>query len=264
MCTPQTRFQVAAVSKQFVAAAVMLLAESGMVALGEPVDRWLPGSQWRRVTLHHLLTHTSGIGHWGDAPGFDPAQPMYPDDRLALIEQAPLRTEPGTRWHYSSPGYLLAGQIVARGSGRPYADFVTERILDPLELTSTTAGSVRSSAAIARGYRDRALVPPWDLSEMPGTGDICSTVGDVARVSAAVHSGSLLTGSSRRALRAVHTPLSGDQGSGDDWLTGYGYGLFIGKICGHAAYLQPGDTRLQIVQRLAPRARGKHRHSRQQ
>ena len=242
MCTPQTRFQVASVSKQFVAAAVMLLAESGMVALGEPVDRWLPGSQWRRVTLHHLLTHTSGIGHWGDAPGFDPAQPMYPDDRLALIEQAPLRTEPGTRWHYSSPGYLLAGQIVARGSGRPYADFVTERILDPLELTSTTAGSVRSSAAIARGYRDRALVPPWDLSEMPGTGDICSTVGDVARVSAAVHSGSLLTGSSRRALRAVHTPLSGDQGSGDDWLTGYGYGLFIGKICGHAAYLQPGDV----------------------
>src|ERR1019366_8790538 len=242
MCTPQTGFQVASVSKQFVAAAVMLLAESGMVALGEPVDRWLPGSQWRRGTLHHLLTHTSGIGHWGDAPGFDPAQPMYPDDRLALIEQAPLRTEPGTRWHYSSPGYLLAGQIVARGSGRPYADFVTERILDPLELTSTTAGSVRSSAAIARGYRDRALVPPWDLSEMPGTGDICSTVGDVARVSAAVHSGSLLTGSSRRALRAVHTPLSGDQGSGDDWLTGYGYGLFIGKICGHAAYLQPGDV----------------------
>jgi CubicO group peptidase (beta-lactamase class C family) len=155
MCTPQTRFQVASVSKQFVAAAVMLLAESGMVALGEPVDRWLPGSQWRRVTLHHLLTHTSGIGHWGDAPGFDPAQPMYPDDRLALIEQAPLRTEPGTRWHYSSPGYLLAGQIVARASGRPYADFVTERILDPLELTSTTAGSV----PLQRGHRARLPRP---------------------------------------------------------------------------------------------------------
>jgi CubicO group peptidase (beta-lactamase class C family) len=245
-CTPQTRFQIASVSKQFVAAAVMLLVESGTVALGEPVDRWLPGCgpQWRQVTLHHLLTHTSGIGHWGEVPGFDPSQPMSPDQRLALIQQAPLLTQPGTRWHYSSPGYLLIGHIVTRASGQPYTDVITERILTPLELTSTSVGDVSAGAAIARGYRDGEPVPAWELSEMPGTGDIRSTAGDVARFTTALHRGSVLTGSSVRALVTVHTPLSGDQGSGDDWLTGdgYGYGHFIGSIGGHPAYFQPGDV----------------------
>jgi len=246
VCTPRTRFQIASVSKQFAAAAVMLLAESGMVALDEPVERWFPGAlpQWRQVTLHHLLTHTAGIAHWGDAPGFDPSQPMTPGQRLALIQQAPLLTEPGTRWHYSSPGYLLVGEIVERASGQPYRDFLTERILVPLELTSTTVGSAPAGAPIARGYRDGQPVPPWELSAMPGTGDICSTIGDLARYTIAVHSGSLLTGSSLRALRTAHTPLSGDQGFSDDWLAGdgYGYGYFIGRIGGHAAYFHPGDN----------------------
>jgi CubicO group peptidase (beta-lactamase class C family) len=110
-CTPQTRFQIASVSKQFAAAAVMLLAESGTVALDGPVARWLPGcpAQWRRVTLHHLLTHTAGVRHWGDAPGFQPSRPMDPGERLALIQQAPLLTEPGTRWSTAAPATCSSG-----------------------------------------------------------------------------------------------------------------------------------------------------------
>jgi len=97
-CTPQTRFQVCSVSKQFAATAAMLLAESGQLDLAEPVARWLPGSppQWEGVTLHHLLTHTAGVRHWGDAPGFDASQPVDLADRVALIQQAPLLTDPGT------------------------------------------------------------------------------------------------------------------------------------------------------------------------
>jgi CubicO group peptidase (beta-lactamase class C family) len=70
-CTPQARFQISSISKQFAAVAVLLLAESGQLDLAEPVARWLPGSppQWQRVTLHHLLSHTAGVRHWGDAPG---------------------------------------------------------------------------------------------------------------------------------------------------------------------------------------------------
>jgi CubicO group peptidase (beta-lactamase class C family) len=190
-CTPRTRFQIASVSKQFAAVAVMLLAESGTVELGEPVARWLPGSppQWRRVTLHHLLTHTAGVRHWGDTPGFRPSQPMDPGERLTLIQQAPLLTEPGTRWLYSSPGYLLVGLIVERASGQPYPDFLTKRILAPLGLASTTAGATPAGAAMARGHRNGQPVPPWDLSAMAGTGDICSTVGDLARYTTALHSG---------------------------------------------------------------------------
>jgi CubicO group peptidase (beta-lactamase class C family) len=246
-CTPQTRFQLCSVSKQFAAVAAMLLAESGRLDLAEPVARWLPGCppQWQRVTLHHLLTHTAGVRHWGNAPGFDASQPMDLAERVALIQQAPLLTDPGTRWHYSSPGYLLAGQIVAQASGQQYAGFLTEQVLIPLGLTSTSASGLSPGAAAARGYRNGQAVTPWPLDAMPGTGDICSTVGDLARFTAAVHSGSLI-----RQLRFVqamitpHVPLPDGQGTSDGWVTcdGYGYGQFIGHIAGHTAYFHPGDN----------------------
>ena len=245
-CTPQTRFQIASVSKQFAAAAVMLLAESGTVDPGEPVARWLPGSppQWRRVTLHHLLTHTAGVRHWGDAPGFQPSQPMGPGERLTLIQQAPLLTEPGSRWLYSSPGYLLVGLIVERASGQPYPDFLTERILSPLGLASTTAGATPAGPAMARGHRNSQPVPSWDLSAMAGTGDICSTVGDLARYTTALHSGGLLTADSVRLMCTPHAPAGDGQSAADGWLTsdGYGYGHYIGTIGGRAAYFHPGDN----------------------
>jgi CubicO group peptidase (beta-lactamase class C family) len=120
-CTLQTRFQFCSVSKQFAAAAALLLAEAGQLALDDPVDRWLPGGspQWSRVTLHHLLSHTAGVPHWHQAPGLDPAEPMSIGERLAAIQRAPLRTAPGEQWHYSSPGFLLVGLIVSGPAASP-------------------------------------------------------------------------------------------------------------------------------------------------
>jgi CubicO group peptidase (beta-lactamase class C family) len=246
-CTLQTRFQLCSVSKQFAAVAAMLLAESGRLDLAEPVARWLPGCppQWQRVTLHHLLTHTAGVRHWGNAPGFDASQPMDLAERVALIQQAPLLTDPGTRWHYSSPGYLLAGQIVAQASGQQYAGFLTEQVLIPLGLTSTSASGLSPGAAAARGYRNGQAVTPWPLDAMPGTGDICSTVGDLARFTAAVHSGSLIRQQRfAQAMITPHVPVPDGQGTSDGWVTcdGYGYGQFIGHIAGHTAYFHPGDN----------------------
>lgn len=113
-CTPGTRFQLCSVSKQFAAAAVMLLVESGQLDLGEPVARWLPEGplQWRQVTLHHLLSHTAGVPHWLEAPGLDPAEPVGISERLEIIQATPLRSAPGAQWHYSSPGFVLAGLSV--------------------------------------------------------------------------------------------------------------------------------------------------------
>ncbi len=133
LCAAGTRFQLCSVSKQFAAAAVMLLAESGRLGLRDPVAEWLPGSppQWREVTLHHLLSHPAGVPHWREAPGLDPAEPMSTGERLEIIQATPLRTEPGAQWHYSSPGFLLAGLIVERASGQPHPQFLAERILSP-------------------------------------------------------------------------------------------------------------------------------------
>jgi CubicO group peptidase (beta-lactamase class C family) len=242
-CASGTRFQLCSVSKQFVAAAVMLLVESGPLDLHEPVSRWLPEGrpQWRQVTLHHLLSHTAGIPHWHEAPGLDPAEPMRISERLEIIQATPLRTEPGAQWHYSSPGFLLAAFIVERASGRPYREFLAERILSPLKLTQTTVGSTPS--ATARGYKDGQAVPPWDLDAMPGTGDIWSTVGDLTRFTAALHSGELIAANSLRAMCTVHAPLDDDEEDEPRLTTtGYGYGMFTGNFAGRPAWYHPGDN----------------------
>ena len=243
LCSPGTRFQLCSVSKQFTAAAVMLLAESGRLGLREPVARWLPGGlpQWRQVTLHHLLSHTAGIPHWLEAPGLDPAEPMTISERLEIIQATPLRTDPGVQWHYSSPGFVLAGLIVARASGQPYPEFLGERILSPLKLTGTTVGGAPGAAA--RGYKDGQPVPPWDLDAMPGTGDIWSTAGDLSRFTAALHSGELITAASLRAMCTAHAPIEDDE-EGEPRLTttGYGYGMFTGIFAGHAACYHTGDN----------------------
>lgn len=89
-------------------------------------------------------------------------------ERVALIRQAPLLTSPGTSWHYSSPGYLLVGHIVAQASGQPYPDFLTGQVLVQLGLTETSTGSDQAPAYAARGYRDGQPVTPWPLSGEAG------------------------------------------------------------------------------------------------
>jgi len=199
-CTSQTRFQLSSVTKQFTAAAVMLLVESGQLDLHTSVDRWLPQgpAQWRHVTLHHLLSHTAGVPHWREAPGLDPAEPIGIDERLGVVQATPLRSEPGAEWHYSSPGFLLAGLIVKQASGQPLSEFLAERILSPLKLIETTIGGVPEAAA--KGYNDGEPVESWDLDAMPGTGDIWSTVAELTRFTVALHSGELLSENSLRAM----------------------------------------------------------------
>ena len=240
-CTAQTRFQICSISKQFAAAAVLLLAEAGRLALDDPVDRWLPGGppQWSGVTLHHLLSHTAGVPHWLEAPGLDPAEPAPPAERLAAILAAPLRTAPGQAWHYTSPDFVLVGLIVERASGQPYARFLTERILAPLGLTATSVGGPPPEPA-ARGYRDGEPVTPFDLAAMAGTGDIWSTAADLARFTAARHAGNLITNESLHAMLTPHAPIEDDDE--DLTTTGYGYGVFTGTFAGHAAYYHPGDN----------------------
>ena len=131
-CTPQTRFQIASVSKQFAATAVMLLAESGAVELGEPMARWLPGCppRWRQVTPHHLLTHTAGVRHWSDAPGFDPSQPMDIRERLAFIQQAPLLTEPGVSAAGSGRACRVSCLRPDTAAGQPVAELEVLAVSD--------------------------------------------------------------------------------------------------------------------------------------
>src|SRR5690349_600872 len=108
--TPATPFQIASVSKNFAATLALMLVEDRLLDLHEPLTRWVPEAQ-PSLTLHHILSNTSGIGHWQDVPGMDPEAPATRDERLALVVRAPLLSEPGTEFRYSSPAFLLAGVV---------------------------------------------------------------------------------------------------------------------------------------------------------
>lgn len=231
--TLTTRFPIASIGKQFTAVAALLLAERGKLPLDRPVAHWLPGSPpwWRDVTLHHLLTHTSGLPHWGAEPGFDVLAEMPAGDRAGLIPYGTPVSRPGLRWLYSSPGYLLVAHIVELAAAQPYGDFVAEHIFTPLGLGSTTIG--RPAGDDVAGA---ALAP------MAGTSDVWSTVGDLARYSERIHSGALLSAESRAVMTGPLAATSAEPRPGRMYFAGYyGYGLYVGTVGPHRAYFHPGD-----------------------
>ncbi len=100
-CSTDIRFQIASVSKQFTAAAVMLLVDDDVIELDDPIGPTLPdrAPQWRELTLHQLLSHTSGLQHWTGLPGFDVTRPGRPDEFLERFAAVPLRSAPSGTWH---------------------------------------------------------------------------------------------------------------------------------------------------------------------
>ena len=243
-CVADTRFQIASVSKQFTAAAVMLLVDDGAVALDHRIGRFLQGCapQWRELTLHQLLSHTAGLEHWNDVPDFDVTRPGEPDEFLERFAQVPLRSAPRGTWHYSSPGYLLAARVVEAVTGAAYADVLTERILGPVGMTATIVGRTPPDP-VAWGYRNGTRVDVAQFAAMPGTGDVWSTVGDLVRYTEAFEAGELLSSQSRQALvspqATLRNPLDPDDPAPAQ---AYGYGYFLGTVCGHRARFHPGDN----------------------
>jgi CubicO group peptidase (beta-lactamase class C family) len=243
-CSTDTRFQTASVSKQFTAAAVMLLVDDGAIDLHDDISRVLPGCapHWRELTLHQLLTHTSGLEHWTGVPDFEVGRPGEPDELLERFARVPLRSTPGTTWHYSSPGYLLAARVVEAVGAAAYADIVTERIFGPAGMAATLAGRTPPEP-VAWGYREGRRVDVPQLAAIPGTGDVWSTVEDLVRFTEAFEAGELLSAASRQAMVGCRARLRSPTDPTDPAPAhAYGYGYFLGSVCGHPARFHPGDN----------------------
>lgn len=132
---PETVFQSASVGKQFTAALVMLLAQDGVLSLGDPITTFYPDApwRWRGITIRHLLTHTSGIPDYEES-AID-LRKDYSEDELARFAFGlTLEFEPGARWSYSNTGYVLLGGIVRKATGRSYGDLLRERVFAPLGM----------------------------------------------------------------------------------------------------------------------------------
>ena len=153
--SPETIFQSGSVGKQFTAVAVMLQVEAGTLALDDPIARFFPGAPaaWRRITVRHLLTHTSGIADYG-GKSVDYRKDYSDDEFARMAFGLALEFPPGSRYSYSNSGYALLGFIVNKAAGRFYGDVLAERVFAPLGMT--TARVMSESAIVpnrAAGYR---------------------------------------------------------------------------------------------------------------
>ena len=267
----RTNFRLASVSKQFTAMAVMLLVADGRLAYDASLADLLPGfPAWaRRVTVRHLLTHTSGMPDYERAMDraaalggtvYTPDRQVRDEDAIALLRREPrLDFEPGTSWAYSNSAYVLLGEIVARADGRPFAEVLERRIFGPLGMRGTHLYVKGRNRVERRAYGHEAqrgeLVPADQsaTSATQGDGGIYSNVADLARWDAALREGTLLpTAAMQAALVPVqladggqtHWPPDGDE---DDLAPGqpvsYGYGWFLDPLDGHRRMWHFGTTR---------------------
>jgi CubicO group peptidase (beta-lactamase class C family) len=133
-----TKFRLGSVTKQFTAMAIMILSERGKLNVTDPICKYIENcpTAWSAITVHHLLTHTSGIPDFTDFPDNDHYEhlPMTPLETIARFRDKPLEFVPGERFNYDNSGYLLLGHIVERTSGERYEDFLRKNIYEPLGM----------------------------------------------------------------------------------------------------------------------------------
>lgn len=243
--TLQTAFQIASVSKQFTAAAILLLQEQGQLSVQDHIAAWVPEcpAEWEPITVHHLLTHTSGIGHWRDFPELSLYAPITREHLLSIFAERPLKFSPGSGWAYSSPAYVLLAHIVEQITGELYAAFLQRRLFQPLGLADTGAGNrAPRPDRQALGYAKGKPLPSFELDTVGvGAGDIWSTTHDLARWDAALATpGLLLSEASLRAMFAAYAAVPDD--FADVPGTSYGYGWCLTEFGGHPARFHPGDN----------------------
>jgi len=189
---PDTVFKIGSVSKQFIATGIMLLVQDGRVAPGDKVSKHLAGtpSTWQEITLRHLLTHTSGLVREG--PGFAPYKRQPDIDVIKTAYPLPLQFKPGDKYEYSNVGYFVLAEIIHKVSGKPWGDFLTERVFAPLGMTATRVTSVADIVPNrADGYAWNAdkFQNAEDWPAVRASGAFLSTVLDLAKWEAGVAHG---------------------------------------------------------------------------
>ena len=189
--TPQTKFRLGSITKQFTAMAIMILQERGKLNVQDKVKKYLPDAPkaWDEITIHHLLTHTSGIPNYTAFPEFLKTLPVRVTlkELIAKFKDKPLDFKPGEKFRYSNSGYVVLGQIIETASGQNYPTFMKEAIFDPLEMNDT--GYDNATAIIkhrASGYTRRLGIVLTncdyvDMSIPHAAGALYSTVEDLLK-----------------------------------------------------------------------------------
>ena len=233
--TTKTTFDLASVSKQFTAMAVMMMVERGKLSYSDPLSRFFPEfPSWaRRITVKHLLTHTSGIADYMDAYREQPrtaGNEPTSRDAVAILGRIPdPYFLPGQKFEYSNSGYVVLAQIVEKISGEPFPKFMKKNVFDPLGMTSTIvsdqlrapsrnrAVSYDASWLFGWRYRDADYTP---FNRIYGDGNVNTSVEDMYKWDQALYGESLVKQST---LAEAFKPMRLNDGT----QTSYGFGWLL-------------------------------------
>jgi CubicO group peptidase (beta-lactamase class C family) len=224
--TPDTRFRLGSITKQFTATLAMQMVEQGQIDLAAPITRYLPDypkPNGDRITIHQLLNHTSGIPGYTELPEFGKTArlPQKPAEFMKMFSRLDLLFEPGTKFSYSNSGYFLLGVILEKVSGKPYHQLLRERIFDPLGMNQSGYDSTRPLMekraagydATLDGYVNTSYL---DMGEPFSAGSLYSSVDDLLLWDQAFYGEKILRGVSKEKMFTLG-------------LNNYGYGLVIHK-----------------------------------
>ena len=237
-----TRYAVGSISKQFTAAAVLLLEEKGKLSLDDKVAKYFPElTRADDISIRQLLSHTSGYEDYAPQDYLIPAwtKPTTPTAIVDHWAKLALNFEPGTKWQYSNTNYVLAGMIVEKASGEKLLSLLQQKIFSPLGMTS--AGSCDDkSPADARPYTRYALGPARPIErEAPGwyfgAGELCMTAQDLAKWDAAFLNRQILSARSYEEFTREVLLTNGDH-------TNYALGLGVGQFHGIPVLQHGGEV----------------------
>jgi CubicO group peptidase (beta-lactamase class C family) len=218
--TPHTKFRIGSLGKQFTATLIMQLRERHLIDLQASICVYLTSCPpaWQPVTVHHLLSHTSGIHDFTSDPDFEQSRPLHrsPEQIIAMFRDKPLDFPPGEQWNYSNSGYFLLGAIIEHVTGKSYEDVLHEQILAPLRMADTGYDRaatilVNRAAGYAMKHGSTVNADFIDTNWAYAAGALYSTVLDLYKWDQALYSEVILP---RRSLETMWTPVRNHYGYG--------------------------------------------------
>lgn len=227
--SPGTKFRLGSVTKQFTAASILLLEERGKLSVSDPVKKYLPDAPaaWDKITIFHLLTHTSGIPNFTGFADYQKLEPFAAtsEQLVARFRDKPLDFEPGEKWQYSNSGYVLLGYLIEKITGESYEKFVRENIFTPLGMKDSGYDSNseviphRASGYVPgkNGFENAGFI---HMSIPHGAGALYSTTEDLLKWEQGLFGGKLLKPES---LQKMTTPFKSN----------YAFGLQVETTGGH-------------------------------
>jgi len=220
--TPDTKFRLGSITKQFTAMTLLLLEQQGKLKLTDPVCNYVDPcpETWKPITLHQVVTHTAGIPNFTSFPDYASTMMLKspPAESLKKFRDKPLDFDPGTKFNYSNSGFVLLGYIIEKVAGEPYEDYLRKNVLDPLGMKDT--GYDHGETVLpkrAAGYvngKTLANAAIIDMSIPHAAGSLYSTTLDLMKWDAAQSAGKLLTPEN---YQRYYTPVKNN----------YAYGLNV-------------------------------------